>query len=547
GFVAGGAPLTLTTRRALDALHPQVARCGRYALGDRDVPVGIRVGTDGAPDQVMAPPDRLGRCLDRAMRRLRLGSGPVRTLALTWRVPDSQHPSLRLAHERVFGQGIDTFLDDIALGARRCLPFGRGREDASLARIHWSVEQRSRRLETRVEPLDRGGIPGWAWRCMRDDFLDLSLPEPVDTQAMGASTVFLRVPSTVDGPRPQDRTRTAYALEVTARDPDGTEVLGRGRLVMQVGTLPELRLRATPALAAPGDEVTIALLRGPDFVGRLPSTLTLRKGSVEIAKEEVEDNRVTFTLPDDVAGFLAVEYRGARAIVFVRPDAPLEVEVTADAMTYRPGDTATFRVATTADGAPEPAAVGLSGVDLTLAALAALPGPDALGRATVRAEATKPAFGVFDPVGLALGQVKGEHAAMATVLRVARLPDDAAGDRPVSGRVDGFADVDSPLTLGFYRTLEKAVALVRAWEASAPSDELLTPERMVGFWTEALAALESEDAPAVDGFGRPLTLSVLPRELLGQVDPRQMAMDGTRLPEDVVNWVAYVDTEGRLP
>ncbi len=544
---AGGEAIELPTRRALDALHPRVARCGLYTVGDREVAVGIRVGEDGRPDDIVAPRDRLGRCVAIVMRSLSLPEGPIRTYALTWRVPDSQHPSLVLANEHTFGAGVDALLQDAALRARRCLPFGRGRDGAAIARVHWSVEVGSRDLEVEVEPLDRGELAGWSWRCVRDTFLDRDLDERADEAAMGATTVHLRVPSTVDGPPPQDRTLTAYAFEITARDPDSQSLLGRGRLVVPVGELPDLRLRATPALVAPGDEVTVELLRGPGFVGGLPARLTLMRGSVEVADEPVEDNEARFTVPKDVAGFLSVAYLDARAVVFVRPEDPLTVHVSSDDPSYRPGDTATLTVSTRAGGRPQPTAVGLSGVDATLAALAELPSPSDLGRATVRAQATTPAFGRFDPVALALGQVEGQNAALATVLRVGTLPADPAGHRAVRASASGLADVDSPLTLGFYRVLEKAVELVRAWEASAPEDQMLTAERMVGIWARALDEVEAAGEPAVDGFGRPLTLAVLPEELLDQVDPRQMASDGTRLPEDVVNWFAYVDTHGRAP
>ena len=540
-----GAEVDLPSRRALDRLFDAVARCGRYTLGDRSVPVGLRIGNDGRPDEVMAPPDRAGRCVRSAMRRLRLPPGPIRTLALSWRVPDSQHPSLRLEHETAYGPGIGTQLDEVALWARRCFPFGQGRDGAALARVHWSAEQTARQLDAEVEPLDVGGLPGWAWRCMRDTFVDARLAEPIEEDGIGTATVYLKVPSAQDGPPPQDLTRTAYAMQVVAWSADGDERLGEARLVMPVGELPQLRLRASPALVAPGDDVVVELLRGPDFVGRLPNRLELLNGTQPVDTAEVEDNAVTFTVPDDRTGFLTVSHEGARAVVFVRPEAPLAVSVTSDAETYRPGDPAKITVSTTAEGKAQPAAVGLSGVDATLATLVPLPGPDDLGRATVRASTDRPAFGVFDPVALALGQVEGENAAMATVLRVGTLPSDPAGDRPVSAFTDALADIDTPLTLGFYRTLEEAVRIVREWEASAPDGEMLTPQRMVGFWDRALQRLD-DDEPALDGYGRRLTLTVLPLHLLLQVDPRQLTSDGTRLPEDVVNWVAFVDADGRL-
>jgi hypothetical protein len=49
-------------------------------------------------------------------------------------------------------------------------------------------------------------------------------------------------------------------------------------LFVNPGITPPLRLRATPVLAKPGENVTVELLRGPEYSGELPKTemLTLR-------------------------------------------------------------------------------------------------------------------------------------------------------------------------------------------------------------------------------------------------------------------------------
>ncbi|MEN0067148.1 MAG: MG2 domain-containing protein, partial [Myxococcota bacterium] len=545
--IGGGDVPDLALRRALDEAFPAIAACGVHTVGDTNVPVALRADRRGRVTEVMAPPTALGDCVGRAVARLALPRGPIRTLSLDWRVPDSQHPWLRLLHEPAYGNSPQAAFERAALRARGCFPFGRGQSGASVARVHWAVRTGRSDVDTAVEPLDRAGLSRSTRRCLWRALDDVDLLESARTDAMGIVTAVLQVPSTHDGPPPQATTRTAYALSVTATDPDtpGANPLGEGRLVLPVGTLPNVRLRATPSLVVPGEEVTVEILRGPDFVGELPSWLHLRQGSHEVGKARVTDNRARFTVPAEVTGFLETQFAGARTVIFVRSENPLEVAVDSDRTTYRPGETAKVRVRTMASGAPRAAAVGLSGVDETLATLAPLPGPQDLGRVTVRAEVSSPAFGLFDPVALALGQVEGEHAAMATVLRVATLPNDPAGDRPVTTRQDFRADVDTPMTFGFYRALEKATDLVRAWEDDAPVDELLTAERMVRFWARALEELATAGDPAVDGYGRPLTLAVLPEVLLRQVDPRQVASDGTRLPEDVVNWVAYVDTEGR--
>ena len=202
-------------------------------------------------------------------------------------------------------------------------------------------------------------------------------------------------------------------------------------------------------------------------------------------------------------------------------------------------------VNTTAGGRPTSAGVGLMGVDSTLSQLAPLLGPDDWGRVTVSATSDRPAFDLFDPRALTLGQVRGEHAARAAVLRISQLPvDQPSPVRPsASGSVAPDLTVD--LVTGFYPAYEVLVERVRAWEDSAPEDETMQPVTMASLWSEALDARRRVGEPATDGWGRELTLEVLPADLLAQLDPRQVVADGTRLPEDIVSWTAWVNKEVR--
>ena len=83
------------------------------------------------------------------------------------------------------------------------------------------------------------------------------------------------------------------------------------------------------------------------------------------------------------------------------------------------------------------------------------------------------------------------------------------------------------------------------WEKGAPAGELLTNERMRDLWAKALDAQEADGKPVTDAFGRRLSLNLLPYDLLMQVDPRNLASDATRLPEDVIEWSGWVSSEVR--
>ena len=250
-------------------------------------------------------------------------------------------------------------------------------------------------------------------------------------------------------------------------------------------------------------------------------------------------------IPDDRDGFLYTEYNGTRSIVWVEPKEKLDVVLSTDQEVYKPGAEAKLTVTTTAGGKPIAAGVGLVGVDSTLAELAPLPGPDAYGRVTVRETADRPAFGSFDPRALVLGAVRGENAAKAAVLRISNLPMDAAGEASLSAYAH-YADHDvDELTTNFYRALVRVSDLEHDWESGAAEGELLTNERMRDLWAKALDLQKADGKPVTDAFGRPLSLNLLPYDLLQQVDPRNMASDATRLPEDVIEWTSWVQREVR--
>jgi len=66
---------------------------------------------------------------------------------------------------------------------------------------------------------------------------------------------------------------------------------------------------------------------------------------------------------------------------------------------------------------------------------------------------------------------------------------------------------------------------------------------MAGLWARALDACEARNEPVTDAYGRRLRLHQLPADLLALTDPRAVVVDSTRLPEDIVNWPAWVAEE----
>jgi hypothetical protein len=427
--------------------------------------------------------------------------------------------------------------------AARCFEVGQGISGAEVFEVHFAVREGTRAIAADIETMPGNGLSPAAISCARAALGGLSLPADAVGDVMGVATGRLVVPEPPGSAVPQPLVHTGYELWVSAGqdgDPEG------GRVVFDVGSIPSLRLRAEPSLAKPGDEVAVELIRGPGFYGELPAELDLMQGSVKVAEAKVVDKVARFRLPDDdTRGFLQVDWGGARSVIFVQPKDPLTVAVSTDQPSYRPGDTARLVVTTRAGAAPTPASVGLVGVDNALGQLAPLVGPNDFGRVTVRAQASRPAFGAFDPRALVLGQVRGENAAKAAVLAIDQLPVDPAGDQPSYGSGAYTSDTVERQSRNFYRALERATSHLRAWEDSAKEGEQLAPEKMVEIWERALGDLRAQGEPAVDGFGRELTLEVLPDDLLALTDPRTLIADGARLPEDFVGWIQYVQQEVR--
>jgi hypothetical protein len=132
---------------------------------------------------------------------------------------------------------------------------------------------------------------------------------------------------------------------------------------------------------------------------------------------------------------------------------------------------------------------------------------------------------------------------MATVMRVNAMPTAAALDGVFSGNAGSSFDPLGELTDRFYDVLDELHAQARLWEQQAPANEKMHPAGMAALWSKALAAVKARGGKVEDAYGRPLSLSLLPGDLLALCDPRAVIVSGTRLPEDVESWNAYVMKE----
>lgn len=536
--IPGNRALDLAERRALDRAHPAIARCGTLTIGSKGVDVGITVRPDGsiAASSTMDTP--IARCVETATRTVRFPRGDWRTYQLTWRVPDSLQPFLAITGRSAQGSGGPTqaAIEQAGRAARRCMTRGQGK-DESLFDVHWRQIEGSTRIGLQVEDLGSAGLSPSTRACVKRALVEAQLDEPAEEDAIGVQHVDLSVPKPPGTTKPRATTSTGFQFAVEAQQ-DG-KAAGEGKLTLGVGSIPNLRLRATPTLAGPGQKVELEVLRGPDWRGTLPEKIHLRKNGSSVAEADLDPKtrRATFTIPADVEGFLEVAVGGAKTVIYARPAKELTVALSTDAEVYHPGDTAKLTVRTLAGEEGTPATVSLAGVDQTLSQLAPLLQPDDWGRVTVRAQG-EDAFGTFGPRALQLGQIRGENAAKATVLLVNHLPHVSATEPGVYQDASVAPKETEALTTSFYRGLEALIAKVRAWERSAPKGEQITPKQTSDWWTQVLA---EADPPIEDAYGMPLTLQTLPSDLLEQTAPHQLVADSTRLSEDIENWPRWVE------
>ncbi len=540
-------PLDLEGQVALDRWTARVRGCADRVVGEaRAVEVSALLGSDGRPRMVEAlvggERTPLSRCVASALAGETGPRGRDRLWSLGWEVSDPGAPWVEVDVEGHVGsvEGVAESAEARMVDARRCVA---GAKEAAGFPRAWRVAvregERGVGLTPLADPSLDGRVDAGTAACVERSLAGLSLDEAADADGVGLLRLSLGIPGAEEVEKPEPTTFPGFSLRVEASR--GDEKLGQTMLRLPVGAVPDLRLRFSEVIVDPGATVELTAVRGPNFSGSFPEKMWLHQGDRSLVEFpfDTKARKATVKVPDDASGFVHVQHGDARAVLYVRPKADLALALSTDRPTYRPGETAQLTVTARDGEKPVGAGVTLTGVDSTLATLAALPNPDDFARVTVRALSATPAFGVLDARALQTGQIAGQNAAQAAVLRVTTLPSVPPGaDRVHVAETRGTFTPDAELTDAFYGLYRHARAQVRAWEEEAPAEELLTAKRMIELWEAALAA-----NPATDPFGRPLHLSVLPTDLLALTDPRFMASDGARLPEDVENWPQFVAAE----
>ena len=540
-LLAGGGA-SLEDQLAIEGWLPALAPCARWVSGGSvALPVGLRVAENGTLAQVAIAPGPLHACVAERLASKRLPPGAARVYAASFTFNDPETPRLVVAFEPVLpdATGLEARLALRALDARDCLTAATPEGPLPRA-LGYRVRAGKKEIEL-AWLRDPNGVAAPAETdCLARRVGTLALDEPAEADGLGVARFAVSLPDRIKASRPQATTLLGYEFLVSAAV-DGAPAT---KLRLGPGTVPPLRLRATPILAERGQTVTVELIRGPGYAGELPATVALVPAETPLAFNVDRESRTAkVELGASEPGWYEIVAGAARARIFVRSHDDLAVNVTPGRERYAPGDTATLAIATTTGGRPGPAAVGLFGVDESMAQLAPLPGPDDLGRLRPAVTMSSPAFDVLDGTALALGRIRGANAAAATVLRVATLPSAADLDTTVNGAGATPFDPSAVLIDRFYTVLAELHTQVRRWETEAPADEKMHPPTLAKLWQSALEACAKRGEPVADAFGRPLKLRRLPADLLAQTEPRLLVATGTRLPEDIESWPAWVARE----
>lgn len=537
---------TIAERRQAEALVEGLDACSHLVATSQSEEAVVETA-GGRITRVVGLDGRLGECMADRLEGGLLGiSGGLYALTLNLQAPnDITRLTARIS--TVGTQAPEGFASQIhgrTLQANDCLRGERLAGDSSFIGL-WRTEPEGA-VSWRWLDWDAQPVPWGARYCIQQAFERMEAAEH-DEPTAGTLRFTATPPFVATIREPVATTMQGFEFEISVED------LGTTTWRSEPGATPNFRLRPDKVLLESGEELRIEMLRGPDFSGSLPDQLTLLDSDGHVQncprtpkalKAEPydnyyddacpapeDDNAVRFAIPAGREGFMKTEAHTATAIVYVRPEATLSLELSTAEETYAPGAETTIEVQADAQ-----AVVSLVGVDQALGQLAPLPGPDGLSKLAVGATSSNPAWEYMDALALTSGAVRGDNAAMAAVLRVDALTQE---DREPPWR-DSYGetpfDPNEELQSAFWELLGELSRAVRDWEKT--EEGLLTNEALAGLHAAVLS-----EGEYVDAWGRPLELWRLPDDLLAMCEPRLLVTDATRVPEDIEPWNAWVRKE----
>lgn len=358
-LVEGEEP-SLGDRLVFDRFDRSLEKCTRY-LSDAGPQVSGAISVDQSGSvRAMAFGDaRIDRCVEQAVGGLRFGSGPDRLFHATWNFNDEDLPKFSVEA----GQGFEGEIEDVGVALREAMVDLRDCAGPTVPsgtlprRAIWHRPRGSRTVSLRWVKGEGDPMPAALLSCVEGRLKSLTLPkrapgEDLDQEQLadlGAAVFTLEAPEKYEADRPQATVMLGYELLVTAKK--GGETLGTTKVRLTPGAVPPLRMRLGSQLVEPGEVVEAQLLRGPDYTGELPekATLTVGRETTEIDVDR-EKKTVKATVPKEATGWVSLSAGPATAYLFVKPQRPLAVALTAEKPRYAPGELARLALETSAGG-----------------------------------------------------------------------------------------------------------------------------------------------------------------------------------------------------
>lgn len=525
---------TLNEKLAFMNIESSMDHCASLVLSETYVDLYLYIRSNGQVIQSDSNDSFVGDCLLDIIKKVRFPTTGNRLLNLQYKIRPSQHPTPSISY---WGSSLipwQNLWSKTQLQSRSCLKEDRNKFASIVMAFHSKVKS----TQPTIEVISSVGLSKTEKNCIVKNFKNVP-PTEVKSNLLGGITLtFTPYEPYSASMKPQATTHMGYEFNVAAKG------IGEALLRQNVTETPNIRLRAEPSIARSGQNIKLEILRGPNFTGHIPSRIVWEHPDGESSHHNVdkESRSSVFKLPEEKVGWYQTEILGKVARIFVPSKDALDIVLSTDSDVYKPKDEATLHISVSQDGEPVEAAIGLFGVDKSLEDLVGLPGPNSQ-RERIVMTATSDARA--DDLGLTgamlmQGQISGENAMLAAMTFINDVPVNE--DFEVAQNVFATSEVvpEALLIDHFFVLLKELHHQALLWESNTQVHEQMKPEVVVQLWEKALESCRKQGLTCQDTFGHDLLLTALPPELLNLTDPRFLVVEGTRLPEDMVNWDYWV-------
>ncbi|MGC6508998.1 MAG: MG2 domain-containing protein [Myxococcota bacterium] len=525
----------------LEQLESKLNVCRRYVSGyqsKQTVNLNVFIKGNGivAATNANSP---VRKCMAKAVKSIRFKTGTARIINISYVLPNSSYPNPTIRFWDGKLSPWNSAWEDLKFDARTCLK-DKSTKDSAIE-MSWFSKPNSKKPEMFVSSSTQ--LSTREESCIANKFRTAQTASPRTETLIGGLTItFKGYKPSVPEKRPMAETFLGYELSVFA---DG---LGSSSLYIKNKPVPNLRIRTSPNITIPGETVTFEFIRGPNFGDDLPKTVSVIHPDGQSTEHALDSDtrKVNFKVPDK-NGWYTTELYDVTGHFFVPLSQKLEVDLSTSTKSYRPGTRVSLNIDVKANGEPIKSAVGLFGVDKSLGELGRLETTNDFTESLQFIAESHPQAEKLGLSATALqqGLITGKNAQLAAMSLINSTP--TVGDKESIQTLYGTTELlpEQSIADSFFFILEEMHAQVFKWESNAQPHEQFKPETVLSLWDNALVACETKEHTCSDMYGQTLTVEMLPTEYLHMIAPNNLVLDGSRLPEDMVNWIKWVKEKGQ--